>query len=546
MISFPHNDDELLRRLLSGEAVTEDIDALAARAADDRELASRVSRELAFSELLRQALVPDLPTAEAKFEAALESASLNHADCLDRIREGNASVYECERVAKVLWESPEAARELRRDLAKDEWFREAISDSRSEAAFLLSLETRMWAETKKDHFVDDFARRLEQETSAPVVYEAVVPENVVAFPSRRLRTVFRVAAAAAVLAFGVFVVVQVSGPRGPVAASLVKASRDVVWSEGASPNGDGTLRPGLYELRSGVVALRMNGGSELTVQAPARFEVGEDASTEVIAGLALARNHGDESGGELRSRGLTFSDSAGFIGIDARSEAVTEAVVFEGDGGVCLTDSGKCRELNQFEAVKADHRREKLVDVPYNPSAFSKAWALMAGVEDNLGPVRVELPGSIISAAGGAEGEVRVYVENEAFRPAGSLEVDRIVAGEFAKAQPNDGQALVAKGELRSYLLQLTPSEKKDSGEVVETSLTFDHPVVGVIFSSDRLENSDATVGASFAEIESLPRRGLDSGGDEILLSEDRRTLNLRFRGDGAEAEQVRVLVALK
>lgn len=545
MIPFPPNDDELLRRLLSGDAVGEEVDALAARATADRSLAARVAKELAFSEMLRQALVPDLPTAESKFERALENSTQSHGDRIERIREGSATVWECDQVAKALWESPEAARELRRDLARDEWFREAISDSRGEAAFLLSLETRMWAETEKDHFVDDFARRLEQETSAPVVYEPTAGK-VIAFPTRRLRTVFRVAAAAAVLAFGAFGLMQVTGPRGPVSASVVKASRDVVWTEGASPSGDGTLSPGLYELRSGVVALRMAGGNELTVQAPARFEVGEDASTEVITGLALARKRSVSPNGALRSRGLTFSDASGFIGIDARDEGATEAVVIQGDGGVCLVDSGKCRELSQFEAVKADHRRDKLVDVPYNPRAFSKAWALMAGVEDNLGPVRVELPGSIISAAGGVEGEVRVFVENEAFRPAGSLEVDRIVAGEFAKAEPNDGQALVTKSELRSYLLQLTPSEKAADGSVVETSLTFDHPVVGVIFSSERLDSSDAKVGAAFAGLEGVPRRGLDSGSDEILLSEDRRTLNLRFHGDGAEAEQIRVLVALK
>ena len=85
-------------------------------------------------------------------------------------------------------------------------------------------------------------------------------------------------------------------------------------------------------------------------------------------------------------------------------------------------------------------------------------------------------------------------------------------------------------------------TEKEGAEEEVETSLTFDHPVVGVIFSSDRLDSSDAAVGSA---LEEAGRRGLDSGEDEILLSEDRRTLNLRFRGGGDHAEQVRVLVAL-
>ena len=135
-----------------------------------------------------------------------------------------------------------------------------------------------------------------------------------------------------------------------------------------------------------------------------------------------------------------------------------------------------------------------------------------------------------------------MFVENESFRPDGGVEVDQVAVGAFATAEPNPGEALEASGELRSYLVQLTPTEKEGAEEEVETSLTFDHPVVGVIFSSDRLDSSDAAVGSA---LEEAGRRGLDSGEDEILLSEDRRTLNLRFRGGGDHAEQVRVLVAL-
>jgi hypothetical protein len=544
-MKLPSHDDDLLRRFLHGEADEALVSELGERLNSDPVLAAECARELGFSELIRQALAGADPVEAGRaLVGAMESVHLPIEEMLDRVREGSATPFECDQVVKHLWESPVSVRDLRRRLAEEEWLHEAVSSSKSEQAFIESLETRMWAETKQDHFVEDFAKRFEQELT--VVPDSAEADNVVRFPGTWTGTLVRLAAAAAAVSIGAFVVAQVVAGRlatSPAMASVMKSTPDAIWVEGASPRDDGTLDPGLYELKSGVVSMRLSGGGELTVEGPARFEVGEDASTEVHAGIALARAPKEDDGIALRSRGLHISDSARLIGIDARAEGATEAIVFNGDGGICLDGSGKCRDLSEFEAVKADHLRDRLVDVPYNPRAFSKAWAMVAGVENNLGPVTIELPGSVISAAGGIEGEVQVFVENESFRPEGGVEVDQVEVGAFAAAEPNPGEALEASGELRSYLVQLTPTEKEGVEEEVETSLTFDHPVVGVIFSSDRLENSDATVGSAAPEVKE--NRGLDSGEDEILLSEDRRTLNLRFHGGSERAEQVRVLVAL-
>ena len=202
-----------------------------------------------------------------------------------------------------------------------------------------------------------------------------------------------------------------------------------------------------------------------------------------------------------------------------------------------------CRSLFEFEAVKAAYTRDKLVDIPYNPRAFSKTWELLSGVETNLGDVRIELPGTEPTRAPG-EGEVRVFVENDSFQPAGGLEVDLLPAGQFAAVGSNSGKAIETKGELRSYLLQVGPSNDKS----VEASLTFEHEVVGVIFSSDRLESSDQSVGSSMRDLggDFSRVRGLDYGSDELLLSDDGRTLNLRLQSGGQQLDQVRVLVAVR
>ncbi len=85
-----------------------------------------------------------------------------------------------------------------------------------------------------------------------------------------------------------------------------------------------------------------------------------------------------------------------------------------------------------------------------------------------------------------------------------------------------------------------------------EASVTFDHEIVGVIFSSDRLEQSDSLVGQHLdltgGQIGQL--RGLDGGeqdGDQILLSDDRHTLNVRLKSGGDDLlDHVRVIVALR
>ncbi|MGB3119595.1 MAG: hypothetical protein WBE58_12285, partial [Verrucomicrobiales bacterium] len=75
------------------------------------------------------------------------------------------------------------------------------------------------------------------------------------------------------------------------------------------------------------------------------------------------------------------------------------------------------------------------------------------------------------------------------------------------------------------------------------------------IYSSDRLATTDSVVGAQTG---GLPQggsdhhqRGLDlsgeAGDDEIVLSQDRRTVNVKLHSGGTDQmDQVRILVAVK
>ncbi len=538
--------ETVLEALLNGDEPG-DLNALAAAASDDPKLAAKVREELEFSEMLRQAVHNDAPIASNDLLLRVGQAPQTEAELFDLACDGNHSSYDLNRVARYLEDNPDRLADLRVRMMEDEWLRQAVSASKSEESFIEALETRMWAETTQDHFVEDFSVRLEEEIAAQDPEET----GILDFPgawSKAALELTAVAAAVAITAFMVVVFATGSNEEeGAVLAQMSKVSSDALWSADSPLTDGSSFRSGTYELETGLVSLRFPNGNEMTVQGPAIFELESDHSAVVHSGLAVARAEAKDMGFTLRSKGLSISEPGKMIGIDARSSLSTEALVFDGDAGVCLDDSGKCREIYQFEAVRADNNSDQLLDVPYNPRAFEKAWALVAGVENNLGDVSIEMPGTEIQPTKGISGRVQVYVEKESFEPEQDLEVDQISVGKFADAVVNPGQALQAGGKLTSYLLQLWPEGKvTDNGEEVEASLTFDQPVVGVIFSSERLASSDAAVGTSISHIgvEEISGRGLDSGNDWILLSEDRRTVNLRLKGGKAQLDQVRVLVA--
>ena len=530
--------EELLEDLLHGDAGDDALRLLADRIQDDNQLGGRVRDELEFSEMLRQTLKSEAVITAESVDALVESASLETNELIDRVCDGKPTAFECDRLAKHLRENPEAIGQLKQRLATDEWTSQAMSEARCEEAFVEALETRMWAETRRDSFVTDFAARLDQEIA---IQDR--DDNLVLFPWGV--TIAKMAAVAAVVAFGAFMLAeQVSQKIGnePV-ASLVKASDDVRWKGNLAPGANGGVLPGRYELSTGVIALKFSSGGELTVEGPAAFSVDDDGSAFVYYGVALARANMPGNAINLKARGINVLEQAPLIGIDARSEFFTNAFVLSGDGGICMNDGATCRSLFEYEAVKADYTRDKLVDIPYNPRAFSKTWELLSGVETNLGDVRIELPGAEPTRVP-REGEVRVFVENESFRPSGELEADLFPSGQFATVDSNSGKAIETEGELRSYLLQVGPSDDRS----VEASLTFEHQVVGVIFSSDRLESSDLSVGSSMQDPggDFSRVRGLDYGSDELLLSDDGRTLNLRLQSGGQQLDQVRVLVAVR
>lgn len=543
-----------ISRIASGEATDEDWFHLeqSLNAPGREDLVRRLKSELTFSEWIRQALSDPEETTDGHDQALRDLLLQQESTTEERINRfclGELSSTSSDQLARIAMEDPAVSEDLRQALHLEDLISQACAKERSEAAFLDSLHTRMWAESREDHFVEDLERKLDELD--------ITDDQIVPFPTpNRTRHVILATGLAAAIAFSAFILTVQFGTIRPDSASLarlVKSTGDAFWAAGSGPGREGGLSAGTHKLQSGAVSIEMVSGETLAIEGPAVFEVDQDGTAVLHEGLALATRKestglqpGEKFGVGLSTRNIRFSEGAITVGLDAREPESTEAIVFSGKAGVCINDGNQCRDVFEFEAVKADHNRERLVDVPFNPRAFSKAWELLAGVERNLGDIAIELPG-VSSNRQGDEGEIQVFLEKDRFQPPDSLKVDEISPGYFTQGDTaTDGRTLSSEdGEMRSYLLQLWPSSDAPEGEV-EASMTFDHPVAGVIFTTERLWESDEIVGATNHHIQREKPRGLDSIGDQILLSEDGRTLNLKLKSGQTDIDQVRVLVSLR
>jgi hypothetical protein len=555
----------LIDRLVMGEASPEEINFLCGLINHDQSLARKLREELAFSEYIRHALKDRSMSYSEDLRESLDLQELTLNEKFSLLRDGDLSASAADELARQLLDSPAEAARLRSDLIEEEWIAQIVSETKNEAAFVDSLVTRMWAETQDDKFVKDFSKKLES-------IEREEHSKIVPFPTSTWKQkAAQIAGFAAAIAIGAFFITSylAGGMAGlpslaalrssfstfaPAVAKIDKMTADTVWANGASPGKDGIISQGRYQLASGAVSLSLADGKSLAVQGPAVFEVDATGSAVLHEGVALATrsrvkvHENQPIGIGLSAKNLVFSEGAITVGLDARSPDATEAIVFSGKTGICLPGARDCRDVFEFESVKVDYNRDKFVDVPYNPRAFSKAWELISGIEKNLGDIVIELPGVASNTRKSQAGELRVFVERDNFVAETPVEVDAITPGFFVSGQDEvEGKSLAANGqEMRSYLLQMWPDHEagKKAG-AIEASMTFDHPVVGVIFTSDRLWESDQIVRAATGHLVDHQNRGLDSSNNQILLSEDGRTLNLKLQSGQTEINQVRVLVAL-
>ncbi|TVR04491.1 MAG: hypothetical protein EA398_01935 [Deltaproteobacteria bacterium] len=120
------------------------------------------------------------------------------------------------------------------------------------------------------------------------------------------------------------------------------------------------------------------------------------------------------------------------------------------------------------------------------------------------------------------------------------LDVDLGAPGSLREG--HDGTASLATGtRVRTWTLHRPTPAADGAARILNATVRFDQPVLGVLADGDRLANTDGLLGHPDTHYGQAASGGLHDPDDRVLLEPDRRTLRITWTGDAPH--RIRILV---
>jgi hypothetical protein len=343
-------------------------------------------------------------------------------------------------------------------------------------------------------------------------------------------------------------------PPGPIA--VLGRTIDARWNTGTTPVDGAELNGQTIELKSGLIRLDFLNGVVVTLEGPARFELITKKHTILHSGILTAivppAGHGFRV--DTPAAGVVDLGTAFGVVVDARGG--TDVSVFEGEVEIDLATAGReDRLLKEGESVHASGGAQEFNDVPFDTAAFQRSWPVASGVMAMTGAVQFVRPGPPWNLEDyESDRAITVFPEHDRATLTASLRVELAEPDLEMVGAKTNRRRLVAGTTLRSYLLQFNPAPRGKSEGVLHLSgtITFDHPVLGVLAGKSNLPGTDEIFGHAQSRY-GRGKRGMEGPrqdassqqSDRAALSPDRRTLTLELFSR-SEPDQIRVLVEVE
>lgn len=353
-------------------------------------------------------------------------------------------------------------------------------------------------------------------------------------------------AAGFVIALGItaWLVLQPDRVKEPAIAVLHDAIETRWASDSPMPVGT-DLHAQIIAIEEGVIRLDFSNGAIVTLQGPARFELVSTDKTILHEGVLTAVIPPSAHGFQIDTAAIRVVDLGTAFGVSVNGAGAAEVCAFEGEVEVSLPDGGKVPQLlKESEAVHAVEGSGRFNRVAYDTAAYDTAAyhrsrPVASGVVDLTGAFQFVRPGPPWDLEAYESDEaITVFPEHDRIELNAPPRVD-LAAPETELVGSKSTRKKLPKGTiLRSYLLQFnpTPRPRGEQGLQLTGSITFGHPLLGVLAGNSNLPNSDEVFGHAASRY-GQGKRGLEGPGqdnenqqpDRVHLSADRRTLTLEL-----------------
>lgn len=305
-------------------------------------------------------------------------------------------------------------------------------------------------------------------------------------------------------------------------------------------------------LRGGLAKLEFANGACVTLEGPALFEVVGPKQTLLHSGVLTAHVPESAIGFRVDTPALEVIDRGTAFGVSVGEDGLTSVSVFEGEVDVSPRATGSeqptLQRVVEGQAIRATHESAILEMIQLETDPYEQVWPINSGVLQTSGPMKFVSPGPTFVPGLYEDGEnIVVFPERRGVLLEEPIPVDLTDPGEYIRRRKRPQFSLPAGHRVQSYLLQLNPSRRIKSNVVGQ--ITFEHPILGLVLTSNGLFKTDATLGhpngdydAKWRGVESSrePGGGLDR--DTVILTANRKTLILSL-AKGSAFDQIRVIV---
>lgn len=330
------------------------------------------------------------------------------------------------------------------------------------------------------------------------------------------------------------------------AFAVIAQGNDAVWESDVVNVGQ-RIGPTTLQLKSGFVRLEFDSGVEVTLEGPVEYELIDAARTRLTSGMLTAIVPPGAEGFTVDTPSAQVIDLGTSFGIDVADHGISNVAVFDGEVEVSPLDADDKRLLTEGESVRIGTDYE-VEDIAFDADPFEKMWPTASGVVGSSKSVHFLPPWPKQIRYLQSDDRIFLRAEGPSMRLQNALNVNISEPGDCSKVS-DFTPAVIPSGEsVRSYILHFFPATKQSPNRAkrVTASVTFEHPVLGIIVSRDELLASSRRFTRRGAG-EGNQRRELeftdDAEGDRISLSDDRKTLTLDLISPGRTSDLVRVVV---